>query len=138
LLLLLPSVTVLGLSLWLQASPEGVGTHTQLGMSSCTMLTWTAMPCPMCGMTTTFAHLAQGQVVAGALNQPMGLVLFLLTLAAAGLALCELVRPRGRIDHVLAWIVQRDLLLASAGLVGLIGGWVYKIFWMRGVFPWSG
>jgi hypothetical protein len=89
-------------------------------------------------MTTTFVHLAHGQWMAGILNQPVGLILFILTVATAGLALSELAWPKGRVDWVLAWIVQRDLLLATTGLVSLIGGWVYKIFWMRGDIPWGG
>ncbi len=45
----LPATIVLGLSVWLTPSPDGYGTHQQLGLAGCTMLTLTGWPCTCAG-----------------------------------------------------------------------------------------
>jgi len=51
--------------------PDGaarlMGTHTQLGLTECGFLKVTGVPCPSCGMTTSFALLVRGDV-AGSLR----------------------------------------------------------------------
>lgn len=47
----------------LDPAPRGYGTHEQLGLPPCTILTVTGRRCPSCGMTTSFAHLVRGQVL---------------------------------------------------------------------------
>ena len=42
-----PSSVVLGLSAWLEPAAGGVGTHKQLGLNGCAVLTATGWPCPM-------------------------------------------------------------------------------------------
>jgi len=37
-------------------------THTQLGLPPCTFKTLTGLPCPSCGMTTSFALLVRGDL----------------------------------------------------------------------------
>jgi len=46
-------------------TPRRNGTHQQkpLGMAPCTFLAQTGVPCPACGMTTSFALLVRGDVV---------------------------------------------------------------------------
>src|SRR6476646_7286074 len=39
----------------LNPDPAGESTHTQLGMNRCQFLAQTGLPCPSCGMTTSFA-----------------------------------------------------------------------------------
>ena len=61
-----------GLVLWiatlLQPDPSGIGTHHQLGLNPCGFLTEIGYPCPMCGMTTSFAHYVQLQLIEGFIN----------------------------------------------------------------------
>lgn len=40
---------------------SGMGTHRQLGFGQCSFMSWFGMPCPSCGMTTSWAHLVRGQ-----------------------------------------------------------------------------
>jgi hypothetical protein len=42
--------------------PRGLGTHTQLHLPPCTFQVTVGLPCPACGLTTSFAHMARGQV----------------------------------------------------------------------------
>ncbi len=48
-------------------APDGtartMGTHTQLGLTDCGFYLVTGVPCPSCGMTTSFALLVRGDVV---------------------------------------------------------------------------
>jgi len=59
-------------------SPEGFGTHTQLGLQHCTFFERTGLPCPSCGMTTSWAWFVRGNLVASLYVQPMGTVLALI------------------------------------------------------------
>lgn len=126
-----PAWGVLGLAAWLVPAEEGHGTHLQLGLSTCTLLDLTGWPCPMCGMTTTFAHLAHGHLLDGVRTQPFGVVLFAGTVLVALVALAEGAAPSGRWQRLLRWLETRELPIAGGLLLGLIGGWIYKILIMK-------
>lgn len=134
LLLLIPSGTVLGIAVSLTPNPAGMGTHRQLGLGGCAILTATGMPCPMCGMTTTFTHLAHFNLIDGALNQPFGLFLFLATVLAAGVGLLDVLKPASRWRTVVGWIERRETALAVFLLAGMGAGWLYKVIMVKG-FP---
>ena len=135
--LALPSGAVLGIARWLSPSAEGVGTHKQLGLSGCTVLTATGWPCPMCGMTTTFSHLAHLEVGAAALTQPFGVVLFSATLAAFALGTSDLIRPRRRWVRALRTLEPFEVHLAIGLLAGMALGWGYKVIAMGIVTPFG-
>jgi hypothetical protein len=42
--------------------PMQQGSHQSIGLPACNFKVWTGMPCPSCGMTTSFAHLVRGNV----------------------------------------------------------------------------
>lgn len=128
-----PAWTVLGIARSLSPDPVGHGTHKQLGLGTCSFLGWCGYPCPMCGMTTTFTHMAHFEWWQALKTQPFGVVLFLITAITAGLALAELVLPRGRFMAIWGWIEARELVIASAALAGLFAGWAYKFFEMGGL-----
>lgn len=67
---------VLLLARTLTPSATGVGTHIQLGLPPCGFLALFQLPCPACGLTTAFAHLAHGAVAASLAAHPLGLPLF--------------------------------------------------------------
>lgn len=73
------STGVLLVAAFLAPSPQGMGTHMQLGLPACGMKTMTGLPCPTCGMTTAFAHAADGRLLRSFQTQPAGAVLALLT-----------------------------------------------------------
>lgn len=47
----------------LEPNPRGYGTHQNLGLPPCTFRTLFKIPCPGCGMTTSFSYLMRGQIV---------------------------------------------------------------------------
>jgi hypothetical protein len=121
-----PAGAVLAIAAWLSPAPEGFGTHQQLGLGACTMLSLTGWPCPMCGMTTTFALMADGRVTEALANQPFGPVLFGITVVAAVGGAIDLVMGRGLLRDVMRRALVFERSIALALLVGLIGGWMYK------------
>src|SRR5438128_2657365 len=73
---------------WLPPSPEGIATHTRTpGMHECQFLARTGLPCPSCGMTTSFAWFVRGNLLASLWVQPMGTALAALTAVAFWAAL---------------------------------------------------
>lgn len=113
--LALTSASVLIVARSLTPSASGVGTHTQLGLPPCGLLALFHVPCPACGLTTAFAHLAHGDVRASLAAHPLGLPLFVgLALLAvhgaiAGLRARPITVP-ARAGH-LAWLYTAALLL---------------------------
>ncbi|MCY3006648.1 MAG: DUF2752 domain-containing protein [Planctomycetota bacterium] len=55
-------VSVLGVAAWLVPEPSGLGTHQQLGLPACTSVSILGIRCPACGMTTSWALMAEGRV----------------------------------------------------------------------------
>jgi hypothetical protein len=122
----LPSSSVLCIAAVLTPAAAGVGTHRQLGLAPCTMLAATGWPCPMCGMTTTFALLAHLRPVDALLNQPFGPVLFALTCVAAAVGWIDLLAAPDVIGRMFRWLRPREARVAWGLLAGMMGGWLYK------------
>jgi len=83
----------------LTPSPRGMGTHQQLGLPPCTIVALYGIPCPSCGMTTAWAHLLRGHVVAAVRSNAGGAMLAVLAamcgpwLVGSGLAGRWLIGP---------------------------------------------
>jgi len=130
--LALPTGLVLAIARWLTPAIEGVGTHKQLGLGGCTVLTLTGYPCPMCGMTTTFTHLAHLEPLAALATQPFGVVLFSATVVIFSIATADLIAPAGRWRRAMGWLERREGWMAGGLLAGLALGWIYKLSVMQG------
>ena len=131
--LALPSTAVLGIAAWLTPAAEGVGTHMQLGLGGCSVLTATGWPCPMCGMTTTFSHMAHLSPVEALHTQPFGVVLFLTTLLLASVGWADALLGGGRWRRLSAWVLAREVPVAVLTLLGMALGWVYKSMIIKGM-----
>ncbi len=120
----LGTACVVGLAIYLQPAPEGLGTHRQLGLGQCGMLVVTGLPCPSCGMTTAFAHTVRGQWLRAFWVQPAGFVLALGCIATCLGAARTIVI--GRVPQLnIMFLTPYRLFLGLLGL--LLGGWGFKI-----------
>lgn len=76
------SAAVLAIARALTPDPSGHGTHLQLGLPRCGFLLITGMPCPACGLTTAFAHMARGEIARAASANAFGVLLFAIAVLA--------------------------------------------------------
>ena len=95
-----------------------------MGLMPCGFKMSTGLPCISCGMTTSFAYVADGNLAAAFLTQPAG---SLLALGCAMLSILSL------------WSLVSGMSLAPAGLmlarpaavvaviVTLLGSWAYTL-----------
>ena len=125
----LPAVAVLGVALLLSADPRGMGTHTQLGLPTCSVVSRTGYPCPSCGLTTSVTAAVHLDWLASLRAQPFGFVLAgaLLVLGVAGTIQAISGRDLlGRLRFSVWWL--------AFALAGMFIGWGVKL--ALGV--WSG
>lgn len=121
---------ILGLAAWLTPDAAGHGTHEQLNLPPCGWILAMDLPCPTCGMTTSFAHAAHGHFLRSFLTQPAGALLALAT--AMGLFLSSYVAVTGsRVGNVLAGLWTRKVTIALLVVVAL--SWGYKILSHKGL-----
>src|SRR5688572_11984835 len=113
----------------------GVATHTALGFDDCQFLVTTGIPCPSCGMTTSFAWFVRGNLLASLYVQPMGTMLA----AAAGMTfwggLYIAITGKPIYRRLLAEVPAAYYVIVPLGLA--IAAWAWKIFiHVRGVGGW--
>ena len=106
----------------IQPSPNGVGTHVQLGMTPCGWVQSYGIPCPTCGVTTAATHLVHLSPIEAVGTQPFGAGLAGFGLWMAGVAIYCLARRRSYFDYLLRLPQGRLVLL---GLVLLLASWWY-------------
>ncbi|MFI5381258.1 MAG: DUF2752 domain-containing protein [Tepidisphaerales bacterium] len=111
-------------ALFVTPSPTGVGTHQGLGLQPCQFERQFGVPCPTCGMTTSFAYFVRGRIGPSLYVQPMGTLLAFVSsmVFCAGLYECL----TGRALHRLLRMAAAGYYLWIAfGL--LIAAWAWKI-----------
>ncbi|MBD3672801.1 MAG: DUF2752 domain-containing protein [Planctomycetaceae bacterium] len=106
-----------GVASSLTPSSTGHGTHRQLGLPPCSILSLTRIPCPTCGMTTSFSHFVRGEWASSARVNTSGFLL------ACG---CLLFLPWSMVSVTLGriWLFRRiDTIIAC-----LLPGWLILMF----------
>lgn len=124
------AAALLGVSAWLSPSADGIGTHTQLGLASCQWAEDLSIPCPTCGMTTTFAMAADGQLLRAGQNQPFGLILVMLTVVAFWTCLHSAITGSRASSLLLLGITHPRVMYP--GVLVFLASWGYK------ALMWSG
>jgi hypothetical protein len=61
-----------GLAALVSPDPRGFGTHQRFGLPPCSFQLLFDIPCPSCGMTTSFAHFVRGAWIDSARANPAG------------------------------------------------------------------
>lgn len=115
---------VLGVAAYLSPSPEGIGTHEQLGLAPCSAMRVLGIPCPTCGMTTAFSHTVRGEFVAAIWVQPTGTLLAIGTFAVSVTALMSLLS--GRFWRINVYRLTIPKLTFFVVLLLLLG-WAWKL-----------
>lgn len=118
-----PAVVATGGALALLASalisPAGV----ESGPILCPFRLLTGIPCPACGLTRSWVHLAHGDLATSLSSHPVGPALMALTMLAAVAASAYAVTGR--------WLVRPRLLLGALVVLGIATG-------VFGVWRWIG
>lgn len=118
------STGTLAVAASLEPSPQGYGTHTQLGLHVCGFLQSTGIPCVTCGYTTSFALAAHGHILQSLLNQPAAGALAILTAMTAVVSGYALLRGLSLRPLLYALFSPWPVLAASAVV---LAAWVYKL-----------
>ena len=113
-----------GLSVYLKPSSRGFGTHEQLGLAPCSFQQLVNLPCPSCGMTTSFSHFVRGQWLRSLQASTTAFVLALVCASMVPWCLASLQKK-----HL--WKVDRPdtALLILMGCLYLVAGveWVVRL-----------
>lgn len=115
---------LLGVAVWLTPATEGLGTHRQMGLPECGWITLMDLPCPTCGMTTSFAFAAEGDLAASFMTQPLGALLAIAT-AMALLVGMHVAVTGSRLGGMFTRLWRPWSGWAIAGLV--LAAWLFKV-----------
>lgn len=116
-------IAVLGIARWVEPDERGFGTHEQLGLPPCSFRALTGVPCPSCGMTTSFAYVMRGRLIRATVANPGGCLLALGAVALIPWCLASAVS--GRALGIRA--PERATLIAVLAVFGLsIAGWIVR------------
>jgi len=134
LVLVLAGLVAVGvIAVWLDpyyadGEPRMLGSHEQLHLPECSFKRLTGKPCPSCGMTTSFAMLAHGDVRNSLRANAVGTLLAVFCVALVPWGVLSLVRGRllgvRSIERALTWVVAVFLtLLLVRWAIVLARGW---------------
>ena len=128
--LAISAATVLVIASSLAPADQGLGTHRDLGLPACNWIVFMDVPCPTCGMTTSFSHSVRGQWASAFVAQPMGLVLCLVTAMVflGGMVVAFTGAPLGRMVAS-AW----NRWWTWGLIIALVLAWLWKIALHRGI-----
>jgi hypothetical protein len=96
-------------------SPLRMSSHQQLGLPPCTFAEVTGVPCPSCGMTTSFALLVRGDVSNSLHANWVGTLLAVFCMLAIPWAIVSVFLGRAlfirSLEQALMWVVMSLLVL---------------------------
>ena len=117
-------LAVLAIARWLPPDRRGFGTHEGLGLPPCGLIMTSGLPCPSCGMTTSFSLMMHGRPVDAIVAQPAGALLSLGAMIGVILA-CQ-TAATGRVIQVDWDRLGPVRVMLGFGLL-IVGGWAVKL-----------
>lgn len=109
----------------MRPDPRGFGTHQSLGFPPCTFQVLFDIPCPSCGMTTSFSHFIRGQIAASARANIAGLLLAITCLIQ--IPWCWISALKGRLWRVHQPTNFALIVVGGISLVAVVN-WCRQIF----------
>ncbi|MBN1854899.1 MAG: DUF2752 domain-containing protein [Pirellulales bacterium] len=110
---------------FLTPSPSGNGTHQQLGLPPCTMVTLLGRPCPFCGMTTAWSWLLRGEIKRAANANAGGLLAGILAILLSVWLTMTAIKGRW-------WLVRPNprmiFALSLCFSVVTLTDWIYRLW----------
>jgi hypothetical protein len=118
-------LALLALTRWLTPDARGLGTHEQLGLPPCGFYLWYGLPCPSCGMTTSWAWLARGDIFQAAHQHFGGALLGVYSLLLGSWLVISAVRGRwlGGWPSSLTWAVKFSVLTLAILITWIVKLW---------------
>ena len=101
-------------------TPMRMASHTTLGMPACRFKEMTGMPCPSCGMTTSFAMLVRGDIVNSLRANWVGTGLAVFCALIVPWSLISTVRARYLFVRRIEWVLG---FLVGAFTILMLGRW---------------
>lgn len=110
---------------WLTPDVRGLGTHEQLGLPPCGFYLWYGLPCPSCGMTTSWAWLTRGEFFQAARQHFGGALLGVYSLLVGAWAVISAVRGRwlGGWPSSLTWALKFSVLTLAILITWIVKLW---------------
>lgn len=110
---------------WLQPDPRGVGTHERLGLPPCYWQEVWNIPCPSCGMTTSWSHLVRGNPVGSWAANPAGTTAGLIAVVLGAGLMDSAVRGRWSPLIAAPWFW---LATVAAQFLWMLAVWTTRLF----------
>ncbi len=129
-------MTIFGIALWLNpydedGNPRRMETHRQLGLPPCTFYALTKLPCPSCGMTTSFSLLVRGDLINSLQANAVGTLLGLFWMSLIPWSLACVVKKRT------VFVVSMERAV-SVFVIGFLGIMLVRWLLVLGLTLWSG
>lgn len=99
----------------LKPNVRGRGTHEQLGFPPCSIVTLFGVPCPSCGMTTSWANLVRGRVIAAWKANAGGTLLAMAAIWAAPWLMAS-----AAVGRWVAWTPRSDVAVVVSVLIFVV------------------
>lgn len=129
-LLGLVGLTIVGLlvtAFFLEPSPKGYGTHQGLGLPPCSFKELWGVPCPSCGMTTSWAHMTKLQVTSSFAANPGGALLALTGMLVGPWLVMTAIKGDWYIGVPQNWVI---ITVGSSLLVVIIVNWIWQVWFI--------
>ncbi len=104
----------------LRPDPRGFGTHEQLFLPPCFFKLFTHIPCPACGLTTSFAYLMKGNLTQSFKVNAVGPLIFLSMIALSIHSLISLIKKRNFWNFIHG---KKTSFVSIVLVIGLIVNW---------------
>jgi hypothetical protein len=112
----------------LEPDPSGRGTHRQLGLPPCSFILFLGVPCPGCGMTTSWTLATNGRLVEAWTTNAAGT---LLAVFCSGIGLFGLLLAfHGRLTKGLMYLLSSHIPHYAIAILVLIAflDWLHRLF----------